>query len=82
MGTFVFKVTLNDIWRRIAISAGATLDSLAAAILHSVRFDFDHLYEFVYRDPFGATVRAEHPASEGELPAGSSGCGADHAEPE
>jgi hypothetical protein len=64
-GTYVFKVALPDMWRRIAISAEATLDGLAAAILRSVRFDFDHLYEFTFRDQFGATSRAVHPASDG-----------------
>jgi hypothetical protein len=61
-GTYVFKVALGDVWRRIAISAEATLDELAGAILQSVEFDFDHLYEFVFRDRFGAQVRAVHPA--------------------
>ncbi len=60
-GTCVFKISLEDAWRRIAISAGATLDTLAASILRSMRFDSDHLYEFVYRGRLGTTVRAVHP---------------------
>jgi hypothetical protein len=75
-GTYVFKITLGDAWRRIAVSADATLDALAASILRSVRFDSDHLYEFVYRDRFGAKVRALHPACDeppfaNEIPIGT-----------
>jgi Plasmid pRiA4b ORF-3-like protein len=56
-------VALGDVWRRIAIPAEATLDDLVNSILKSVGFDDDHLYEFAYRDRFGATVRVEHPDS-------------------
>jgi hypothetical protein len=60
-GVFVFKVSLGDVWRRIAISADDDLESLAQCILRSVRFDDDHLYEFVYRDRLGATTRVMRP---------------------
>jgi hypothetical protein len=60
-GTFVFRVGLGRIWRLIAIPAKAALDDLVSWILKSVNFDNDHLYEFTYRDRFGATVRAVHP---------------------
>jgi hypothetical protein len=63
-GTFVFRVALGEMWRRIALPADATLDDLVGWILRSVKFDSDHLYEFVYRDRFGATVRVGHPAME------------------
>jgi hypothetical protein len=66
-GTCVFKVTLGKIWRRIALDARATLETLAQAILRSVQFDRDHLYEFTFRDEFGATVRAGHPYCESDL---------------
>jgi hypothetical protein len=65
-GTYVFKISLGRVWRQIAISADATLDILADAILRSVDFDSDHLYEFSYRDRYGATVRAVHSACDGE----------------
>jgi hypothetical protein len=29
--------------------------------MKSVNFDSDHLYEFIYRDRFGAKVEAHHP---------------------
>jgi hypothetical protein len=61
-GTFVFLVSLGDVWRRIAIDACSTLDDLVTAILNSVKFDFDHLYEFRFRDHQGASIRVGHPA--------------------
>jgi hypothetical protein len=60
-GTFVFRVSLGKVWRRIAMPASATLDSLLAWILRSVDFDSDHLYQFSYRNRLGATVLANHP---------------------
>jgi hypothetical protein len=77
-GTFVFRVSLGKMWRRIAAPASATLDDLVAAILKAVDFDFDHLYEFTYRDRFGTTARVgdsddkegpyAHEVRVGELP--------------
>jgi len=67
-GTFVFKVFLSkDIWRRIAMKAEDTLHDLVGWVLDSVRFDFDHLYEFKYKDRFGTEVCVGHPASHEEL---------------
>jgi len=60
-GRYLFKVSLGKVWRRIAISAEATLDTLSDAILDSVDFDHDHLYEFTYKSPLGRTLRACHP---------------------
>lgn len=67
-GTHIFKVSLGNIWRRIAISADNNLDTFAYAILRAVNFDNDHLYNFTYRDRFGMQVEINHPyMSEGEL---------------
>jgi hypothetical protein len=60
-GTYVFKVELYGIWRRIAIPAGLTLDSLASAILDAVEFDDDHLYLFRYRTRSGRMESVHHP---------------------
>lgn len=60
-GTFTFKVSLGKVWRRIEIGAQNTLEELAWAILSAFKFDRDHLYEFTYRDRFGATERVSHP---------------------
>ncbi|HEX8200821.1 MAG TPA: hypothetical protein VF590_10055, partial [Isosphaeraceae bacterium] len=60
-GVFVFRVALGRVWRRIAIPAGNSLEDLAHAILRSVDFGNDHLYEFRYRDRFGRAAEAHHP---------------------
>ncbi|QEH37522.1 Plasmid pRiA4b ORF-3-like protein [Aquisphaera giovannonii] len=70
-GTLVFRVSHRAMWRLIAIPSGARLDSLAAAILDSIGFDHDHLYEFVYTDGFGASRRIYHHAME-EAPSADS----------
>jgi hypothetical protein len=65
-GTFVFRVSLGDVWRRIAMPAHDTLDDLVGMMLRSVNFDDDHLYAFTYRGSFGSEFKANHPgASEG-----------------
>jgi len=62
-GVFFFTVSLGKGMRRLlALSSDHTLDDLAHEILRSVNFDDDHLYEFIYRDRFGGTVRVMHPA--------------------
>ncbi len=60
-GRYVFKVSLGrDIWRKIAVSAEHSLDTLASAILDAFDFDHDHLYEFSFRSPRGTTMRYVH----------------------
>ena len=49
---------------RIAIPAHLTLDWLATAILDAYQFDYDHLYEFSYRDRTGRSYTVAHPACE------------------
>lgn len=60
-GTYVFKVSLWRIWRRIAIPAELMLDDLASTILDAVAFDHDHLYRFSYQDRFGLWKHVNHP---------------------
>jgi Plasmid pRiA4b ORF-3-like protein len=60
-GVFIFRVSLRNVWRRIAIAAESTLDELVGCILDAFDFDFDHLYQFTYRDGFGATVTVSDP---------------------
>jgi hypothetical protein len=60
-GIYVFKVSLSRVWRRIAIPAKKRLSWLAGAILDAFNFDFDHLYEFSYKDRFGFLVKIGHP---------------------
>jgi hypothetical protein len=65
-GTHVFKVSLGRIWRRIAIDAHESLDSLASIILDSVDFDPEHLYRFFYRNRYGLYENINHPFLEEE----------------
>jgi hypothetical protein len=60
-GVHVFRVSLGRIWRRIAIPALAPLDSLASAIINSVGFSHDHLYNFSYENRFGGLAYLNHP---------------------
>jgi hypothetical protein len=61
-GTCVFRVSLGNIlWREIAIGDEETLEDLVPCILNSVKFDFDHLYEFRFRDVLGRRVSVRHP---------------------
>jgi hypothetical protein len=60
-GTFVFRVTVGDVWRLIALPADDTLDDLVDLILRSVNFDDDHLYKITYRDRIGAGISVYHP---------------------
>lgn len=66
-GVYVFKVSLNGIWRRIAISADMNLAHLGGEILESVDFDSDHLDMFVYQNQIGRTVEVSHPYADGML---------------
>lgn len=60
-GVFVFRVSLRKVWRRIAISSESSLDVLVGCVLDSFGFDNDHLYQFTYRDEFGATITIADP---------------------
>lgn len=60
-GAYIFKVSLWQIWRRIAIPADCPLDALASIILDAVEFDHDHLYEFSYHNRFGVLEKVYHP---------------------
>jgi len=64
-GTFVFEVSLGQaVRRRIAIGDDNVLDDLAQAILQSVNFDNDHLYDFRFRDCFGGRISIRRHADE------------------
>ncbi|MDJ0707198.1 MAG: plasmid pRiA4b ORF-3 family protein [Leptolyngbyaceae cyanobacterium MO_188.B28] len=52
-GAYIFKVSILKVWRRIAIPNTLTLDDLSTAILNAFEFDFEHLYQFSYKDRFG-----------------------------
>jgi Plasmid pRiA4b ORF-3-like protein len=61
-GVHLFRVSLwRGLWRRIAMPAVLTLDTLAQKILDAFEFDHDHLYRFSYRNRFGVETYANHP---------------------
>jgi hypothetical protein len=60
-GTFIFRVSLGEVWRLIAMPSEASVEDLADWILDSVGFDSDHLFEFTYRDRLGADCSIQHP---------------------
>ena len=60
-GTYIFKVSLGRIWRRIAIPATHDLESLSDSILGAFEFGHDHLYAFYYKNRFGASASVHHP---------------------
>jgi hypothetical protein len=63
-GTYLFKISWGRVWRRIAISGQADLDSLGQVIIGAFDFTYDHLYRFSYRNRFGVLVRINHPELE------------------
>lgn len=62
-GVFIFKVSLGEVWRRIAIVSQADLDGLAATILDAFDFDNDHLYRFKFLSSQGVLKEYYHPES-------------------
>ena len=60
-GVYSFKVSWQQIWRRIAISSDLTLWDLSQLILLSFDFDCDHLDMFSYKNQLGRTVQVVHP---------------------
>jgi hypothetical protein len=63
-GIYIFKVSVSRSWRRIAIPAKRELSWLAGTILDAFDFDYDHLYEFSYKDCFGRICKIGHPYME------------------
>lgn len=63
-GTHVFDMRLDQVQARLALPAGATVDDLASTILNVLDFDFDHLYEFGYKNRLGAPESVYHPMME------------------
>jgi hypothetical protein len=63
-GTYIFRVSVDRVWFRIAIPASQTLDAFASAILKAVRFSDDHLHLYSYKNRFGCRVTINHPYME------------------
>ena len=67
-GTYIFKVSLGKIWRRIAVRGDMVLEDLSDSILAAYDFDNDHLYCFEYRTRYGTTAKVNHPYMEDQPP--------------
>jgi hypothetical protein len=63
-GDYFFKVSLGDVWRRIAISAKSDLEEFAQSIIRAFEFDGDHLYRFDLRHRDGSRLAVDHPHAE------------------
>jgi hypothetical protein len=60
-GTFTWRASVGQAWRRIVAPANLTLDALAHAILGAFDFDCDHLYCFKLKDARGRSRRIACP---------------------
>ena len=60
-GEHMLKVSVGEVWRRIAAPAETSLDDFAHEVLDAFDFDHDHLYEFRYRNHQGIRVQAVAP---------------------
>ncbi|HLP87109.1 MAG TPA: plasmid pRiA4b ORF-3 family protein [Nostocaceae cyanobacterium] len=63
-GIYIFKATLHDAWRRIAIPSEWNLDQVAMGVVQAFDFDPEHLYKFTYKDRLGRTFEFAHDFSE------------------
>ncbi len=63
-GVYFFKVSLGDVWRRIAVPAKSDLEELAQSIIRAFDFDGDHLYQFDLRHRDGRGLVVDHPYTE------------------
>lgn len=66
--TIVFKVVLQNAWRKIQVSGSSLFDQLAMSILEAFDFDNDHLYEFEYKNRYGYFEHVVHPQVEHDAP--------------
>ena len=54
---YVFKVSLLDAWRRIAIPSNLSLDEVVVVVVNAFKFDAEHLYRFTYQDRLGCSFQ-------------------------
>lgn len=67
-GIYIFKVSIDKVWRRIAIPSHLTLEPLVDSILDAFDFGKDHLYRFICRNRVGRIFNINHPYIEDEPP--------------
>jgi hypothetical protein len=63
-GEHTLKVSLGNVWRRLAAPAETSLEDFAHEVLDAFDFDHDHLYEFTYQDRRGMIVQVVAPPIE------------------
>ncbi len=59
-GIYIFKISLGNIWRRIAVPAKTTLEQFSMVISDAFDFDNDHIYVFTYKDKNDISVDVRH----------------------
>ena len=73
-GTYIFKVSLGEAKRWIAVSSSMVFEDLCLKILDAFAFDFDHLYQFQFKDRYGIRQNINHPYMESEPPSTNDVC--------
>ncbi|MGM0440511.1 MAG: IS1096 element passenger TnpR family protein [Chlamydiota bacterium] len=63
----IFKVSLEQAWRKIAIKGEDNLYHLSSLILDAFDFDQDHLHRFTCKDQQGIPMIINHPCCEESL---------------
>lgn len=58
---YIFKVSLMNAWRRIAVSSTLNFDQLVVAVVQTCNFDHEHLYRFIYKDRLNRSFEFSHP---------------------
>ena len=67
-GTYIFRVSIGKSKRWIAVSGSMLFEDLCQTILDSFEFDFDHLYQFQFKNRYGLRQNINHPYMEDEPP--------------
>ncbi len=73
-GTYIFRVSIGRSKRWIAVSSSMLFEDLCQTILESFDFDFDHLYQFQFKDRYGLRQNINHPYMEDEPPCTDDTC--------
>jgi hypothetical protein len=67
-GTYIFRISIGRSKRWIAVSSSMLFEDLCQTILEAFDFDFDHLYQFQFKDRYGLRQNINHPFVENEPP--------------
>lgn len=67
-GTYIFRVSIGRSRRWIAVSGSMLFEDLCLTILDAFEFDYDHLYQFQFRDRYGLQQNINHPYMEDQPP--------------